>query len=81
MSKYDVNLDVLIQEVGRADTETGQIVSRIFSYNGGPHKVGLNRAYINKSGDERFASLGRVQEAEVAALIGLLESSLDALSK
>ena len=72
MPKYDPEKDKVTHEVGEVPTEAGSIVVRVFSYNGGEPKVGVNRTWLDNNGDQKFKNLGRLTRDEADALAPLL---------
>lgn len=76
-SSYDASKDKMISEIGSFDTEKGRIRVGIFSYNDGPHKIGIQRVGERKSGAEWASSLGRISLEEARQLLPLLAKATD----
>lgn len=74
---YDPDKDECVGEVG--DAEVGDTTLRVslWSYGGGPTKVGVIRVFTKKSGAEGTRPIGRMTKDELEAVMPLLQDALD----
>jgi hypothetical protein len=74
MPGFDKSLDKeLFSE--SAEFERSRVTVAVFSYNEGEAKLQITRENKNASGEYTFTKLGRMNKAEVEAVIPLIEKS------
>lgn len=74
---YDPDKDECVGTVG--DVEVGDMTLRVslWSYGGGPTKVGVTRVFSKKNGNEGVRPIGRMTKEELEAVAPLLQDALD----
>lgn len=72
---YDKSLDLeLFKET--KDFEETRITIGVFSYNNGEKKIQMTRENKTPTEEWRFAKLGRMNKAELTAVLPLMQSAL-----
>ena len=72
---YDNSLDESIFSKS-TESETGNIIVSVYSYNGGQKKVQITRENRDKQGNLRFAKLGRMNKEELESILPLIQEAL-----
>lgn len=72
---YDDSKDKYIAHVGSVPEGNDTISVGLYSYNGGPVKVGISRTAERRSGDIVHSKLGRLNPETLEALIPLLQQA------
>ena len=72
---YDSSLDERLFSKSW-ETDTDRLTVSIYSYNQGQKKIQINRERRDKSGDLKFAKLGRMNKEEAEAVLPLIQEAL-----
>ncbi len=72
--------DKMIHHVGSFADEKQTISVGVFSFNGGPPKVGISRTYEDRDGTVKHAKLGRLTPLVAVQLAPLLIKAVEYLS-
>jgi hypothetical protein len=72
---YDSSLDERLFSKSW-ETDTDRLTVSIYSYNQGQKKLQINRERRDKSGDLKFAKLGRMTKEEAEAVLPLIQEAL-----
>ncbi len=74
---YDPDKDECVAEIGETDVKDTLIRVSLWSYGGGPTKVGVIRVFTKKNGSEGTRPIGRMTKDELEAVMPLLHNALD----
>lgn len=80
-SNYDPSKDKVLTEVGEFESSDDKVIVRLVAYNGGDPKVAMNRSYFTRKGEQKLRGIGRLTEAELKALVPLLNKAKKALTE
>ncbi len=72
---YDSSLDVQLFSKSW-ESENGNIVVSVYSYNNGPKKMQITREIKNREGRSNFAKLGRLSKDELQGILPLIQEAL-----
>ena len=72
---YDSSLDESVFSKS-VESETGNIIISVYSYNGGQKKVQITRENRDKQGNLRFAKLGRMNKEELESILPIIQEAL-----
>ena len=72
---YDSSLDKSLFSKS-TESEMGNIIVSVYSYNGGQKKLQITRENKDKQGNLRFAKLGRMNREEVESILPLIQEAL-----
>ncbi|MFC1807701.1 hypothetical protein ACFL0T_04960 [Candidatus Omnitrophota bacterium] len=73
---YDSSLDEKVFSKS-FEHETGRLTVSIFSYNGGQQKLQISRENRDKTGDFKFAKLGRLNKDEIDSLLPMINEAME----
>ncbi len=76
---YNQDRDKCIAEVGTIEVAGGSIKVGLWSYAGGPKKIGMTRTFLKRDGSEGTGAIGRVTKEEMEQLLPLLQKALDTI--
>ena len=74
---YNPDKDECVGHVGEEEVGEGVLRVSLWSYGGGPTKVGIVRVFAKRDGSEGVRAVGRMTKEELEAVIPLLQDALD----